>query len=532
MTDELLQISKMARRAIEALDWNTVSACAEEILRRDPTSAEGYFLAGKSEKAQKRPIKAREAFERSLELDSSRYDAAIELADQYSVARRNGDAAKLLAQYADQLSNSPVYLTLAGTVYTDIGMSREALPLFRRAHELQPGIDLFQANLAKCAVFLGEIEEARTIFKGLLERFPNHRSNHYQYSRLQKAKDFTHIEQMKEILRTTDEPANHNIPLYFALGKELEDLEQWDESFDYYKKAGDTVCEVTQYDVAPDIQLIDKIIEVCDADWLTDTPAGAAPVDSDKTPIFIVGLPRTGTTLTERILSSHSQVESLGETMFLQMMLRRESGVLSRDNMTPEMVEQVAGRDMQLIGRDYIESLRYRMGDEPYFIDKLPFNFLYLGFIAKAWPRARIVHLVRNPMDACFSMYKQVFTWAYKFSYSLPSLGEYYVAYDRLRKHWQKVLGDRLIEVEYEALVTDQEQQTRRLLDRLGLEFESACLEFDKNTTPSTTASSVQIREKVHSGSVNKWTRYGSHLQPLKEYLENAGIPLEQKTSR
>ena len=132
MTDELLQISKMARRAIEALDWNTVSACADEILRRDPKSAEGYFLAGKSEKAQKRPIKAREAFERALELDPARYDAAIELADQYSVARRNGDAAKLLAQYADQLSNSPVYLTLAGTVYTDIGMSREALPLFRR----------------------------------------------------------------------------------------------------------------------------------------------------------------------------------------------------------------------------------------------------------------------------------------------------------------------------------------------------------------------------------------------------------------
>jgi len=530
MTDELLQISKMGRRAIEALDWNAVSACATELLRRDPESAEGYFLAGRAEKAQKHPVKAREAFEKALELDPTRYDAAIELADQYSIARRNGEAARLLAQYEDKLGNSPVYLTLAGTVYTDIGMSREALPLFRRAHELQPSIDLFQANLAKCAIFVGEIDEAKTLFTGLLKRFPEHRGNHYQYSRLKKAKDFTHVDQMKEILRTTDKPPNHNIPLYFALGKELEDLEQWDESFEYYRKGGDTVCEVTQYEVTSDIQLIDKIIEVCSADWLADAPADPAPVEPDKTPIFIVGLPRTGTTLTERIISSHSQVESLGETLFLQMVLRRESGVLSTDNMTPEMVEQVARRDMQQIARDYVDALRYRMGDEPFFIDKLPFNFLYSGFIAKAWPQARIVHLVRNPLDACFSMYKQVFTWAYKFSYSFESLGEYYVAYDRLRKHWQSVLGDRMIEVEYESLVTDQEQQTRRLLDRLGLEFEPACLEFDKNQAPSTTASSVQIREKVHSGSVNKWTRYAKHLQPLKEYLENAGIRLEQTT--
>jgi hypothetical protein len=208
-------------------------------------------------------------------------------------------------------------------------------------------------------------------------------------------------------------------------------------------------------------------------------------------------------------------------------MLRRKSGVLSREGMTPEIVEQVAAKDLSVIARDYVDALRYRMGDEPFFIDKLPFNFLYAGFIAKAWPEARIVHLVRNPMDACFSMYKQVFTWAYKFSYSLESLGEYYVAYDRMRKHWLRLLGDRLIEVEYESLVTDQEQQTRILLDRLGLEFEPACLEFDRNQAPSTTASSVQIRQKVHSGSVNRWSRFSRQLQPLKEYLENAGIRLE-----
>ncbi|MEP2653122.1 MAG: sulfotransferase, partial [Paraglaciecola sp.] len=154
----------------------------------------------------------------------------------------------------------------------------------------------------------------------------------------------------------------------------------------------------------------------------------------------------------------------------------------------------------------------------------LPFNFLFLGFIAKAWPNARIVHLGRNPMDACFSMYKQIFTWAYKFSYSLDGLGKYYVAYNRLRSHWRSVLGDQLIEVEYESLVSDTESQTRMLLDKLGLSFEDACLNFDENKAPSATASSVQIREKAHKRSINKWHRFRTQLSPLKNYLERSGI--------
>jgi hypothetical protein len=325
--------------------------------------------------------------------------------------------------------------------------------------------------------------------------------------------------------------------MYYAIGKELEDLEEWEQSFEYYKKAGDAVTRVANYDIASDIALIDKIIEVCDAPWLEETgleKAGFAngadkPTgdNSGKTPIFVVGLPRTGTTLTERIVSSHSQVESIGETQFLQMVLRRESGVQSIAAMTPEMIEAVAQKDMGLIARGYLDAVNYRLGEEPMFIDKLPFNFLFLGFIARAWPQARIIHLRRNPMDSCFSMYKQVFTWAYKFSYSLDGLGQYYVAYDRLRNHWRALLQDRMIEVEYESLVTDQENQTRILLEKLGLEFEPACLEFDRNEAPSATASSVQIREKVHGRSVNRWTRFARQLQPLREHLENAGIRIE-----
>jgi hypothetical protein len=209
------------------------------------------------------------------------------------------------------------------------------------------------------------------------------------------------------------------------------------------------------------------------------------------------------------------------------MVLRRESGVESIEKMTPEIIEAVAKKDMGKIADGYTDAARYRMGVEPMFIDKLPFNFLYLGFIARAWPEARIVSLVRNPMDSCFSMYKQVFTWAYKFSYDLETTGQYYVAYDKLQRHWRAVLGDRLIEISYEELVAEQENQTRALLDRLGLDFEEACLNFDKNEAPSTTASSVQVREKVHTASVQRWKRFEKQLQPVRDILEKSGIVVE-----
>jgi hypothetical protein len=157
------------------------------------------------------------------------------------------------------------------------------------------------------------------------------------------------------------------------------------------------------------------------------------------------------------------------------------------------------------------------------FIDKYPENCFYLGFIARAFPEARIVLLLRNPMDTCFALYKQSY---FRYAYRLEDLGRFYVAYERLVRHWRDVLGARLIEVEYERLVTDQENQTRRLLDRLGLGFEAACLEFEKNLTPAATASAVQVREKMHGRSIGKWKFFENQLRPLRQHLEAAGIAI------
>ena len=527
MNDYLAQVSVAARNAAYKKDWATVDACVREILKHDDLSPEGYFLSGLVEKASQRPVKAAEDFAKALELDAERYDSAIELARQHSAVRRFSDAAVLVAKYEGKLGNSPLYLNMAGSVYSEVGMPERAWPLLKKANELQPGVPLFQANLATCGMFLGKIEEAKGMYKRLLERFPTHQRYHYQLAQLEKATDTTHIEQMNEVLRSTNKSPDENIFMYYAIGKELEDLEEWEEAFNYFKMAGDAVTSVAEYDINTDLKLIDKIIEVCDADWLA-AGANDAPTNvSGKTAIFLVGLPRSGTTLTERIISSHSKVASVGETQFMQMVLRRESGVKSDQKITSAMIEAGAKLDIRIIGDGYMDMLNYRLGDEPMFIDKLPFNIFYLGFITKAFPNARIIHLKRNPMDSCFAMYKQVFTWAYKFSYTLEGLGRFYVAYERLLDHWQQTLKDRLIEVEYESLVADQEGQTRELLEKLGLDFEEACLNFDQNVSATATASSVQVRQKIHTRSVNRWKNFAKQLQPLKESLENAGIAVE-----
>ena len=523
MNELLKQLSATGRNAAFRKDWPTLDACAREFLRHDRQDPEGHFLAGLVAKAAQQPEAAIEAFSAALELSAERYDAAIELANQHCLAQRHGDAFALVERHHSQLGNSPVYSNMAGNVYSGIGMPDRALPLFRQADRLQPRVDLFLANIANCCVFLGYIDEARRIYRDLLQRHPGHQRYHYQLSRLDVAADLRHVDEMKNVLATSGLAPDRNIFMHYAIGKEYEDLEHWQHAYDHYQQAGDAVAAIADYDINDDLELIDQVIATCSSKWLNDSSRSIADTPG-AAPIFVVGLPRTGTTLTERVIASHSTVQGVGETQYMQMVIRRQSGIVSTQKMTPAMIEAAASLDISVIRDGYLDLLNYKLGDTGMFVDKLPFNLFYLGFIAKAFPDAKIVLVNRNPMDSCFAMYKQVFTWAYKFSYTLEGLGTFYPAFRRLVAHWRNVLGDRLIELDYEQLVIDQEAETRRLLERLGLAFEPACLDFEKNEAASLTASAVQVREKMHSRSVGRWKNFSAQLEPLRQMLSAAGI--------
>ena len=519
MNQTSAQIGALGRQAAQRRDWAMVGRCAGELIGRDSRDPEGHFLAGLAERGVRRPRQATECFHRALALDADRHDAALELASLYSVSGRHKEAFELLERYTPRLHDSPRYLDIAGLAYSAIGLPERAWPLHHRADTLQPGMSKFMANLAACCVTLGRIDESRALYLKLLERDPTHQRNHYHLAQLGRAKDDTHLQQMQALLAKSPSPPPQNIFLYYAIGKELEDLGRWGEAFEHFRRAGDAAASVSNYDVAPDVALIDTLIEVCNADWVGQPAVRRDSTAKEKRPLFIVGLPRTGTTLTERILTSHSKVAAIGETLQIEAALCRMGGGQA---MSPAVIRAAAWGDIRQFAEGYFDSVRYRLGPKPMFIEKYPENFHYLGFIARAWPDAPLIYLHRHPLDACLALYKQSY---FRYAYKLEDLGRYYIAHDRLLRHWRTVLGTRLIEVPYESLVSDPEPRIRELLARLGLDFESACLEIERNEAASATASAAQVREPIHARSVGRWRHFAQQLEPLRKMLEDAGIP-------
>jgi hypothetical protein len=255
-----------------------------------------------------------------------------------------------------------------------------------------------------------------------------------------------------------------------------------------------------------------------------EAPAGNG--FSGAAPIFVVGMPRTGTTLVERILSSHPLVASAGESQNLPLLVKRAAGTRSNRVLDEATVAEAASLDFSALGRDYVASTR-PPGRKPRFVDKMPLNFLYLGYIHLALPNAKIVCLRRHPLDTCLSNFRQLFARDfsyYNYAYDLGDVGSYYVLFDSLMRHWRETLPGKILEVEYERLVEDQEAQTRRLLEFCGLPWASECLDFHENRSPVATASAVQVRTPMNAASVGRWRHYAAELSMLRTQLERAGI--------
>ncbi|MEH6584209.1 MAG: sulfotransferase, partial [Halioglobus sp.] len=247
-------------------------------------------------------------------------------------------------------------------------------------------------------------------------------------------------------------------------------------------------------------------------------------------PIFIVGMPRTGTTLVERILSSHSQVVSAGELANFSTLVKQQLGTASRWVLDVETIEQADKLDFEKLGRDYLESTRHLTGNSAHFIDKMPLNFMYIPLIAKALPRAKIICLRRNPMDTVLSNFRQLFATSftyYNYAYSLKDSAEFYVAFDALIAQCEQDLGTRLYSIAYESVVADAEAQTRQLLQYCELPWEPQCLAFQENTAPVATASAVQVREKLYQRAVHRWKHYEPWLGAVKDIFNANHIVFE-----
>lgn len=528
MSGSAEQNAQPAQRYAQAIDalnrsqWRQAQVIAMELLREHPGHAGVNFVAGVAALHLEQPPLASELLKRAVEMNPSRPDYLAQYARALSVGRFMKEAVEHADRAMALKPTDPLSLDTLGVVYSQAHEHGKAVEAFRAAVALVPDQPAFRSNLASSLTFAGDIAGAEREYEACLHLAPRHSKSHLALSQLRRqTKEANHLERLKRVLAQVGDDVDGQLYLNLAIAKELEDLGEYPRSFEHLSKGKAAKRATRDYDSTQDQRLFDAIRAACDA-----LPGGAVGSASQE-PIFIIGMPRSGTTLVDRILSSHSAVRSAGELQNFGTMLKRASGSQTPRMLDLDTLHRVGGIDWRQLGEDYIASTRPVTGHSPHFIDKLPHNFLYAGFIAKALPHARIICLQRDPMDTCLSNFRQLFALTspyYDYSFDLLDTGRYYVMFEQLMAHWREVMPNRILEVRYEALVAEQEAQSRRLLAWCGLEWEDACLAFERNQAPVSTASAVQVRSPIYTSALQRWKRYGACLDDLRELLEKAGI--------
>jgi tetratricopeptide (TPR) repeat protein len=419
----------------------------------------------------------------------------------------------------------PIVHDLIGITCSLMGDQEAALTWYGKAVKAAPGQPGFRVNRANALVFLGRTTEARAELERALAARPDNAQAHWLLSAVRKARDRGHVETLVGLIADHKHGAHGLAFLYYALGKELEDLEEWDRAFEAFARGAASRRRTIEFDEPLEEATYQALERTFTSAWLVDGQAAAAETFAgEPAPIFVVGQPRTGTTLVERIISAHSRVDSAGELQQFGLALRRLVNYRGARRFAPELMEQAAAVDGTALGRAYLAASARMHGRAPRFVDKLPSNFLYLPLIAKALPHAKIVHVVRDPMDACFASFKQLFADAYPHSYDQGEMARHFARYHRLMAVWRERLPGRIHDVSYEDVAADLEPKARRLLDYLELPWEQQCLDFHRQAGAVATASAVQVREPAHTRSVGRWRRYETQLAPMREALEEAGI--------
>lgn len=406
-----------------------------------------------------------------------------------------------------------------GEFYAHAGHHAQACRCYERATALAPCDPRALYNLASAQIAVGRLEEAERNFTGVIERDPHDYDAWQNRSSLrrQTAAD-NHIAALSEMLEGDVRHPSGEVALCYALAKEYEDLGEFETSFHFLKRGADIRRRMMSYKVDTDVAVMQRLTEVFDSGYASRTASGRAR----RGPLFVMGLPRSGTTLVDRILCSHSAIASLGEINDLAFSLTRLAGTADKQ----QLLDASMALDMDALGDAYVRSTCRYGNKAELLIDKTPANYLYLGLIAKALPAAVVVHVRRHPVDSCFAMYRTLFRMGYPFSYDLGDLARYYIAYDRLMQHWRKTFPGSFVDLSYEQLIDDQDGVTRALIAHCGLGWEDECLRFEENRAPVATASAAQVRQPIYRDALARWRRYERQLEPLSQRLADAGIPL------
>lgn len=533
-SQEVLRLHGAARDAMRRGQLREVHRLCLDILALEPGFADAWFLCGIIAARNGQQAKAAEILEKATECAPGNPEYRAELGKQLLVIHQP-ERALVEAETALSLSPSrlPTLNTL-GTLFSHAGEHEKALNCYERATRLlrqrtdTAGLSAeWQADLyfnhGASLQFAGRFEEAETAYEQAIALMPGFFKAHSALSTLRRqTAENNHIDRLESLRAKVGNPRDQ-LHVGHALAKEQEDLGRYEDAFASLAWAKAAQAASHPYNAEQDARLFAGIRSLFTREWFEGGSAGC----SNGEPIFIVGMPRTGTTLVEQILSSHSQVFAAGELQNFPLQVKRLTGSTSRGLLDLETLEKSPQVDMAALGAGYIESTRPRTGHTPRFIDKLPLNYMYLGLIGRALPGAKLVCLRRDPMDTCLSNYRQIFAGNfrhYQYNLDLLDCGRYFIEFDCTMRHWHSLMPGRVFDVHYEALVHEPEPVVRALLHYCDLPWEAQCMAFHQRKSSVATPSAVQVRQGIYTSSVDRWQRYGDAMQPLYDLLQSAGF--------
>ena len=495
-----------ARRVFASGDLATAERICSQVLARAPDDGTAWALLTETALQRGRTDAAIVCADRAVILMPKDPIALILRAKCRFVCGEARGALEAAEAAAKIIGNDPEALDACGAIFGLLGLHERAREFFLRAITARPDVPQYLFNLAATERMTGALDEAEAHCDAAIARDRHYGLAHYLRSDLRvQSAERNHIEEMEALIREGTLSGPSEIMLRFALGKECEDLEYHDRAFNHVQAGCERQHRALTREPAAEIAEIDAIIQAHTKDWLDTAPAGHATAS----PVFVTGLPRTGTTLVERIIASHSAMRSVGEGGAFGAEIRRA------------MADRSKGRNLARIGKRYIEAASaLRVPANARFVDKTLENYLYCGLIHAALPVAKIILVQRHPMDTCWAIYKAHFRGKFPFSYHPTELADYCLAFRRLSRHWRSILPpNALLEVKYEDIVRDQAAVSRTIIRFIGLPWEDEVMRFHESPAPSATASAVQVRRPIYTSSLGKWRHHAERLAPLRARL-------------
>lgn len=528
-------------------------AAYREAIALEAGFAPAHFNHGNALQALDRSEEAAEAYRRAIALKPDYEDALTNLGGVLQDLGRPQEAADVYQRACELNPQSARIHYNLGSAFHDLSRHEDAVAAYRRAVALRPdyaeaynnlGAELWEldhydeavaayeqavtlrsdyaeayVNLAGARQALGQLPLAQASVAEALRADPSSARAWFIHSDLKTfAQDDPDIRRMDALLAQT--PATRlddRLHLEFALGKAWMDAGAPERAFTHLESANRLKRATLAYDLDGEIAGLAEIGRAFSPDEMARLDGAG---DQSNLPIFVVGMPRSGTSLIEQILASHPKVHGAGELMTFEERLRQAVGRPDAVAALPQWIASAPKEAIAALGAGYLEAVQSLADGAPHLVDKMPGNFQFAGLIALALPNARIIHCRRDPVDTCLSCYSKKFTHGQEFSYDLQELGRYYRAYDALMSRWREVLPpNRFLEVQYEDVVADLEGEIRRLVAFCGLEWDAACLDFHTTRRPVRTASANQVRQPIYRSSVGRWRAYASQLTPLLEAL-------------